>query len=376
MLFRNMYIQATDGTMDLITPRGYNNPESNVFDKAFNTDIDMEEWDDWMRWEGGAPGLDPIVLQRKDSIANTVSSPENWSTDVESAGRDAISASILNNSELPFDDPPFEFDEAPRSNHGLQLESSDAFFPMATQTPQDTRRAFRGFSSLTAAEVQSLQDIAMPSRLLAQVKISESEPTSPAVTHSPSSPSPSPEPATRTRKNKKRKSIVDPEDVPTALCQSRKTGHNAIEKRYRTNLNEKINCLRQGVPSFSRHEGEDSEDGEDSKTGQQKYGKAAILMRALEYIKHLESTIQRLGSEVDLLKTRVGAFEKLAMSGSIVLNRNVSVAPSGTLLPKSETLESIQAGIFFPLILISSSSTNAFVQISNKSDLNSSRLRD
>jgi len=367
--------------MDLITPRDSNNPESNFFNKAFNTDIDMEEWYDWMQWEGGAPGLDPIVLQRKDSIASTLSSSENWSIHVESAGRDAISASILNNSELPFDDAPFEFDEAPRSNHGLQHESSDAFFPMATQTQQDARRAFRGFSSLTAAEVQSLQDIAMPSRLLAQVKVFESEPTSLTVSHSPSSPSPSPEPATRTRKNKNRKAIVDSEDVPTALCQSRKRGHNAIEKRYRTNLNEKINCLRQAVPSFSRHTssgdgGEDSEDGEDCKTGQQKYGKAAILTRALEYIKHLENTTQRLGSEVDLLQTRVGAFEKLAMSGSMVLNGNGSVSPSGTLLPKSETLESIQAGIFFPLILISRSSTNAFVQISNKSDLNSSRLQD
>jgi hypothetical protein len=85
----------------------------------------------------------------------------------------------------------------------------------------------------------------------------------------------------------------------------------------------------------------------DSKTGQQKYGKAAILTRALEYIKHLENTTQRLGGEVDVLKTRVGAFEKLAMSGSIVLNSNVG-PQSGLVRVKSETLETIQAGTFFP----------------------------
>jgi hypothetical protein len=85
----------------------------------------------------------------------------------------------------------------------------------------------------------------------------------------------------------------------------------------------------------------------DSKTGQQKYGKAAILTRALEYIKHLETTTQRLGSEVDVLKTRVGAFEKLAMSGSIVLNAKVG-PQSGLVRVKSETLETIQAGTFFP----------------------------
>jgi len=84
-------------------------------------------------------------------------------------------------------------------------------------------------------------------------------------------------------------------------------------------------------------------DGEDSKIGRQKYGKAAILTRALEYIKHLENTTQRLGNEVDLLKNRVGAFEKLAMSGSIVLSDRVGLVASGMLVCKSETLESIRA---------------------------------
>jgi len=50
---------------------------------------------------------------------------------------------------------------------------------------------------------------------------------------------------------------------------------------------------------------------------------------------------------VDVLKTRVGAFEKLAMSGSIVLNAKVG-PQSGLVRVKSETLETIQAGTFFP----------------------------
>lgn len=36
----------------------------------------------------------------------------------------------------------------------------------------------------------------------------------------------------------------------STLCQSRKRGHNAIEKKYRTNLNAKIELLREGVPSI------------------------------------------------------------------------------------------------------------------------------
>jgi hypothetical protein len=92
----------------------------------------------------------------------------------------------------------------------------------------------------------------------------------------------------------------------------------------------------------------DDSDGEqmDSKSGQQKYGKAAILARALEYIKYLEATTQRLGSEVMVLKTRVGAFEKLAISGSIIMNASTGAQMSEPPLVKSETLEGIQAGTF------------------------------
>jgi hypothetical protein len=185
----------------------------------------------------------------------------------------------------------------------------------------------------------------MPCHMPQAIKI-EFEPLSPTTSHS----SPEPEPETRTRQTKKRKSSID---VPSALYQSRKKGHNAIEKRYRTNLNDKINCLRQGIHSINRQSNSDSKsdfeggdsEGEIDKALQQKYGKAAILTRALEYIKHLETITQRLGSEVNVLKTRVGAFEKLAMRGSIILNAKGLSAVSGQSLVKSETLENIQASM-------------------------------
>lgn len=347
---RNLYLRASNGELELITPRGLANPENNVFDKAFNAEIDMEEWDDWMKWEGTAAELQ-FPEGRRESLASNISSPETWSTDHESAGRDQISAPYSTANEFPFEDAPFELDESPLSSAGLPLGSTATLFPATLQPQQDGRRSFRGFSSLTEAEERDLQDIAMPYRMLSAIKLA-SEPSSPTSSHSNHSPSPSPEPETLNRKTKKRKSSMNDEEVPSALCQSRKRGHNAIEKRYRTNLNDKINCLRQGIPSISRRsssdaksddEAEDSEaEGMDSKTGQQKYGKAAILTRALEYIKHLETTTQRLGSEVDVLKTRVGAFEKLAMSGSIVLNGKVG-PQSGLVRMKSETLETIQA---------------------------------
>jgi hypothetical protein len=126
-------------------------------------------------------------------------------------------------------------------------------------------------------------------------------------------------------------------------------------------------CRHPSSESKSADEGEDSDgEGVDSKTGQQKYGKAAVLTRALEYIQHLESTTQRLGNEVDVLKTRVGAFEKLAMSGSLILNVNGTAALNAPVEVKSETLESIQAGKSMSLPDLASRTLIQYLQISSK----------
>jgi hypothetical protein len=348
---RNLYLRAPNGELELITPRSFVSPENNVFDKAFNTEIDMEEWDDWMKWE--ASELE-FPESRRESLASNISSPETWSTDHESTGKDQFSCTYTTVNEFPVEDALFEIDETPLQSIGLPLGLPGTLFPASLQPQQDLRRSFRGFSSLTEAEERDLQNIAMPSRMLSAIKLA-SEPSSPTSSQSNHSRSPSPEPETRTRKTKKRKSSEDDDEVPSAICQSRKRGHNAIEKRYRTNLNDKINCLRLGIPSLSRRsssdaksdeEAEDSNEDMDSKTAQQKYGKAAILTRALEYIKHLETTTQRLGCEVDVLTTRVGAFEKLAMSGSCILNGKGIEAQSILSPVKIETLQSIQAGMF------------------------------
>jgi len=332
---RSLYLQQSDGSL-LITPRALLHPETNIFDKSFSADMPIEEWQDWMRWDGAAIESDQSPLGRKDSFESTLSMYD--AADIETAPFSACST----DTQFSFDDAPFEIETD---------ESTDpSQFLTTSQIPMDLRRPARGYSTLTAAEQQRLRDIAMPHRMLSQIKLS-SQSSSPTATNSSQSPSPFPEPESRTRKNKKRKSSVEDEELPNELCQSRKRGHNAIEKRYRTNLNDKINFLRQGIPPLWRRSSTDSKSGDeaedsdqettDKKRGQQKYGKAAILTRALEYIQHLESTTQRFGDEVAVLKTRVGAFERLAMSGSIVMNS--APVTSGLLTPKTETLESIQA---------------------------------
>jgi hypothetical protein len=121
------------------------------------------------------------------------------------------------------------------------------------------------------------------------------------------------------------------------------------------NLNDKISCLGEGIPSLWRTSSTDPNFGDkvdesdneimDKKTRQQKYGKAAILARALEYIQHLENSTQGLLDEVAVFNTRVGAFERLAMCGSIVMGG--APATTGLLTSKKDILQSIQAGTFF-----------------------------
>lgn len=345
---RNLYHREWDGSL-LIHPRAPVDPETNILDKACDADLDIEEWNDWMRWDSAAVELDPPMLGRKDRFENGISAYETGPADLERGG---VSSSTDN--EVSFEDAPFEFEEPPQSCHGLQF---DMPFQTAPQMPLDLRRPFRGYSTLTAAEQQSLHGIAAPYRMLPQVKI-PSEPSSPTTSNSMESRSTSQESETQSRKCKKRKWSVDEEEVPNAQkCQSRKRGHNAIEKRYRTNLNDKINRLRQGIPPFWRRSSSDSKAGDeredsdpqtvDKRTGQQKYGKAAILTRALEYIQHLESTNESLSDEVAVLRAQAGTFEKYAMDGSGVVLNDIA-APS-----ELTELQGVQAGMPFsgPLLV-------------------------
>ena len=134
----------------------------------------------------------------------------------------------------------------------------------------------------------------------------------------------SPEPA-RAPTSKKRKSFVlaDTSDKHPAREPVKKTSHNMIEKRYRTNLNDKIAVLRDCVPSLrvmtrSGGEVEEYDDAEDLEglTPAHKLNKATILSKATEYIRHLEKRNKQLCDEVVALKQRVDAYEKMAMTGA------------------------------------------------------------
>lgn len=218
MPFRNM-----SDTSLLVTPRAFNDTENNVFDKAFNNVIDMEEWADWVKWEGNNTDMIFPMMDRRESVASSISSPETWSMSMESCNQEKLlSTSYTQDTTINMDDAPFEFEDTNPGNDMIFSRTA-----MTTRSQQEPRRSVRGFSSLTEAEERQLQAIAMPYQALSNIKISSSRGTS----ISSPSPSPSVEPEAPIRKTRKRKSVTD-EEIPSALCLSRKRGHNAIEVGY------------------------------------------------------------------------------------------------------------------------------------------------
>lgn len=114
-----------------------------------------------------------------------------------------------------------------------------------------------------------------------------------------------------------------------------------IEKRYRTNLNDKIAALRDSVPSLrvmagtSKLGDEEEEEDLEGLTPAHKLNKATVLAKATEYIRHLEKRSKKLQEENEHLKNRLSAFEKLAtMGGAIPGGRAASTGPGGGLMSR------------------------------------------
>ena len=143
---------------------------------------------------------------------------------------------------------------SPVSSNGEPLPSA-----MSANTPasamQFRKPAQAVVSQLTDAQRKQLQNIAMPSSLRYQSPKSESSPDA-SGSHKGGASVSSPEGTGGSTKSnsRKRKSSAeldddddDDEDGPHPV---KKTAHNMIEKRYRTNLNDKIAALRDSVPSL------------------------------------------------------------------------------------------------------------------------------
>lgn len=128
---------------------------------------------------------------------------------------------------------------------------------------QQTPITFGNLDTLTELQQETLRNIAMPSSL--NYQHSPDSTSTDKTTSAASSPE---DQEGGSGGNRKRKSSVEGDDEDEEGGDGKppvkKTAHNMIEKRYRTNLNDKIAALRDSVPSLRvMSKGEDGDGKED-----------------------------------------------------------------------------------------------------------------
>ncbi|PVH77105.1 hypothetical protein DL98DRAFT_424388 [Cadophora sp. DSE1049] len=140
-------------------------------------------------------------------------------------------------------------------------------------------------NTLTPAQQEKLRNIAMPQHLQYR---SHNSPHSTASTKSHSISSP--DHNERSRKRKSSADVEDDDDDDDSNQPVKKTAHNMIEKRYRTNLNDKIAALRDSVPSLrimtKSARGEDTADDREELQGltpAHKLNKATVSWVGFQY---------------------------------------------------------------------------------------------
>jgi hypothetical protein len=99
-----------------------------------------------------------------------------------------------------------------------------------------------------------------------------------------------------------------------------------VEKRYRTNLNDKIAALRDSVPALrvmvQKIEQQQNSDDADEEFDEEELGgltpahklnKATVLSKATEYIAHLQKKNKSLDQENRLLRKKIEEFGAFSM---------------------------------------------------------------
>jgi hypothetical protein len=91
--------------------------------------------------------------------------------------------------------------------------------------------------------------------------------------------------------------------------QRRRMPHHVVERRYRDNLNERIDALRLSIPSLANNQAGAS-DVEDAITTKLP-SKANVIAAALDYVKSLEEERAQLMNEATALREQVAKLQKL-----------------------------------------------------------------
>lgn len=231
----------------VVHPNLYGLPRDSFDDEIKEeTPFDLGSFDDWVGWDDPADNaLSPTTTDFFPELKMETTSPRLRSIEPLPASRSQYLQNGFEESgavfgDVQMDQPLFQTAEQPREH----LYST----PLSWSPPT---------SNVRNSETYNLAPVLSPrqkSQLIAQAM--------PSMKKYPSSPSSASSPEPEQCNGRKRKSTgfdsEDDEEYHSPPLNSgakrhppvKKTAHNMIEKRYRTNLNDKIAALRDSVPSL------------------------------------------------------------------------------------------------------------------------------
>lgn len=190
--------------------------------------------------------LSPNINILEFEAGNGTSGSNTASVNPASISNDIDACSVTFEDSMA-DEPLFQSPQPLASPSTIEMSPRTLLYsaPLSWSRPQQGYNGYgNSYPTLTAAEEEKLRDIAMPSH--------EEDPLSPDSVCS----------MDRHESSRKRKSSSEgdgdddndsdssPAKGSTRHAPVKKTAHNMIEKRYRTNLNDKIAALRDSVPSL------------------------------------------------------------------------------------------------------------------------------
>ncbi|ROV98717.1 hypothetical protein VMCG_06790 [Cytospora schulzeri] len=313
---------VADLTTDSAPSPGSVSPVSPIFNGFASSFTTGDEWTSWDKIEHSPESdffLKSELLDSPDLSSIPIMSPALNPMDLSNPGLDEVvqfGREGVNDTRPLFQSPQMTITMPPQQS----ITAATAKLPANSGLP-------------TPPETSATQQKRYPTRPSLKRKSSSDEDDS-----TPSSPrsscSPPPPQRRHTAASPKDES---PSSIKPALG-PKKTAHNMIEKRYRTNLNDKIAALRDSVPALRvmvhrlEHTEEDPnnagnimdeikaeaglepDDDLGGVTPAHKLNKATILSKATEYIAHLEQKNRTLAKENSALRNRVEGFEMLVMS--------------------------------------------------------------
>lgn len=227
---------------DVTTSTPNHNPTvTSAADQSFLEFNDTAAWADQNQF---TPPLDPGDNNPFDASSLNLF-PDNW--DVPTASFPPQHLQHRNRQGSLPASHPLEFNLVPGGG-----------FPPAPSVDQyggpPSRPGPIGYSmpTLTPAQQEQLRNIAMPPHLQYRSPKSELSQLSPQSSNGEGPKGVSPDSSKLGRKRKSSADVddEDDDDDEDGSHPVKKTAHNMIEKRYRTNLNDKIAALRDSVPSL------------------------------------------------------------------------------------------------------------------------------